>query len=86
MRERLSPRLAAAFEGLTLVPGSGTTELVGEVADQAQLHGLLTRIRDLGMTRQAVIVSDAPVSNRASAAHWTPSTNPQPTQRSTPCP
>ena len=29
--------------------GSGTTILTGEVADQAALHGLLTRIRDLGI-------------------------------------
>jgi hypothetical protein len=58
VRERLSERLAAAFDGVTLVPGSGATELVGEVVDQAQLHGLLTRIRDLGLTLQSVTVSD----------------------------
>ncbi len=28
---------------------SGETVLVGEVADQAALHGLLTKIRDLGV-------------------------------------
>ena len=33
---------------------SGTTELCGEVADQAALHGLLQRIRDLGLTLIAV--------------------------------
>ena len=36
--------------------GTGATELVGEVADQAQLHGLLTRIRDLGLELESVIV------------------------------
>jgi hypothetical protein len=28
----------------------GTTTLTGRVQDQAQLHGLLTKIRDLGLT------------------------------------
>ena len=28
----------------------GTTSLTGAVADQAELHGLLTKIRDLGVT------------------------------------
>ena len=28
----------------------GTTTLTGAVADQAELHGILTRIRDLGVT------------------------------------
>ena len=59
VRERLSERLAAAFDVVTLVPDAGATELVGEVVDQAQLHGLLTRIRDLGLTLQSVTVSDA---------------------------
>ncbi len=58
VRERLSERLATAFEGVTLVPGASATELVGELVDQAQLHGLLTRIRDLGLTLQSVTVSD----------------------------
>lgn len=59
VRGRLSERLLPAFEGMRLVPGMGTTELVGEVADQAQLHGLLTRIRDLGLALDAVTVGEA---------------------------
>ncbi len=30
--------------------GAGTTSLSGLVADQAELHGLLAKIRDLGLT------------------------------------
>ena len=57
VRGRLSARLAAAFNRMTLVPCVGATELVGEVADQAQLHGLLTRIRDLGLELESVSVT-----------------------------
>ena len=57
VRGRLSDRLAAAFEGMTAVPCTGATELVGDVADQAQLHGLLTQIRDLGLKLESVTVA-----------------------------
>jgi hypothetical protein len=57
VRGRLSNRLAAAFDGMTAVPYVGATELVGEVADQAQLHGLLSRIRDLGLDLESVTVT-----------------------------
>jgi LuxR family maltose regulon positive regulatory protein len=39
----------------------GTTSLTGVVADQAQLHGLLAKIRDLGVTLMSVRAID-PVS------------------------
>ena len=39
------------FEGLTVtLEKSGHTLLMGPVVDQAALHGLLKKIRDLGMT------------------------------------
>ena len=56
---RLSERLAAAFDGMTLVRRSGATELAGEVVDQAQLYGLLARIRDLGLELRSVTVAGA---------------------------
>jgi hypothetical protein len=38
------------FDGLTIRPQAGDeTLLVGPVADQAALHGLLAKIRDLGL-------------------------------------
>jgi hypothetical protein len=52
----VSPRLAAAFDGMRLVRRNGVTELTGEVADQTQLFGLLTRIRDLGLELESVRV------------------------------
>ena len=46
----LGTRWAAWFDGLTLAHDSdGTTLISGPVADQAALHGLLQKIRDLGL-------------------------------------
>ena len=59
VRGRLSQRLALAFDGLALRPRDGGTELFGEIADQTQLHGVLTRIRDLGLELESVTVSAA---------------------------
>lgn len=39
------------FEGFTITPiDNQHTELVGEVPDQAALHGVIAKIRDLGLT------------------------------------
>lgn len=46
----LSPQWMDWFEGLTVsLEEDGNTLLTGSVADQAALHGLLKKIRDLGM-------------------------------------
>jgi len=38
------------FEGLTVTPtDEGDTLLTGVVVDQAAFHGLLTKVRDLGL-------------------------------------
>jgi hypothetical protein len=38
------------FDGFTMTPqADGTTLLTGPVADQAALHGLLAKIRDMGL-------------------------------------
>ncbi|MEJ2208047.1 MAG: hypothetical protein P8129_03315 [Anaerolineae bacterium] len=43
------------FEGLELAHGrEGVSTLSGPVADQAALHGLLTRVRDLGLVLLSV--------------------------------
>ncbi len=43
------------FEGLTITPEKdGNTLLTGSVADQAALHGLLKKIRDLGIVLVSV--------------------------------
>ncbi len=48
------------FGGLTLTHADdGTTTLRGVVSDQAELHGLLARVRDLGVTLLSVKTIDA---------------------------
>lgn len=46
----LSDRMRPAFEGMTLTHERGNTVLVGVVRDQAELHGLLQRVSDFGLT------------------------------------
>jgi hypothetical protein len=49
VRGRLTERLAAALEGMTLHAGAVNTVFIGVVKDQSQLYGLLDRLRDLGL-------------------------------------
>jgi len=55
----LSDIAGQAFEGMTLTRAAGTTLLVGRVRDQAELHGVLQRVSDLGLTLlNATVVDD----------------------------
>jgi hypothetical protein len=46
----LGPRWTEWFGGMTITPeDNGDTLLTGPVVDQAALHGLLKKVRDLGM-------------------------------------
>ena len=49
VREELSERYAAAFEGMEMGTKAGRTILTGEVVDQPHLHGILDRIGALGL-------------------------------------
>ena len=47
---RLDPAWSEWLEGISIVPlPNGETLLTGPVADQAALHGLLNRIRDMNL-------------------------------------
>ena len=50
LQGRLHERWAAWFDGLSVRQADdGTTVISGSIADQAALHGLLQRVRDLGL-------------------------------------
>jgi len=54
VRGLLGDQWADRFEGLTVTQADGDTLLTG-VLDQAALHGLLKKVRDLGMQLVSVI-------------------------------
>jgi len=73
-RGRLDPRWSTWFDGMTLSPGAdGSTILQGPVVDQAALHGLLTRIRDIGLPLISVAQVDPDPAKHPSAI---PDSNP----------
>jgi hypothetical protein len=50
LKGHLGSRWADRFDGLTItLEENGDTLLTGPVVDQAALHGLLKKVRDLGM-------------------------------------
>ena len=56
VRGHLHDRWSDWFEGLTFTHESdGTTILYGPLTDQAALHGLLNKMRDLGMPLLSVM-------------------------------
>jgi hypothetical protein len=59
LKGHLDNRWADWFEGLTITwEENGETLVTGPVADQAALHGLLRRVRDLGLPLLSVIKVD----------------------------
>jgi hypothetical protein len=56
IKGHLDNRWADRFPGLTITTlDNGETLLTGPVVDQAALHGLLRKVRDLGMPLLSVI-------------------------------
>jgi hypothetical protein len=65
VKGRLSERFASTFDGLALAAQDGETLLSGELADQAQLYGVLLRLRDLGV--ELVSVNEAGRARRTAS-------------------
>jgi hypothetical protein len=71
LRGRLGARWSDWFDGLQIVAESdGTSVLRGPVADQAALHGVLQRLRDLGIPIVSLI--ELPVGPAADDPDSTP--------------
>jgi hypothetical protein len=58
VKGQLSADWCAWFDGMTITQdATGATLITGPVADQAALHGLLRKVRDLGLTLLALSAS-----------------------------
>jgi hypothetical protein len=72
---RLHPRWAGWFDGMTVVDDDdGTTVLRGYVVDQSALHGLLHKVRDIGLPLVSVVrvpADESPVPPADPAPHTT---------------
>jgi len=64
IRGEIGDRFAAAFAGMRLERVSGRTVLAGPVRDQAELHGLIERIGELGLELVSVNPAPAPTHHR----------------------
>ena len=59
IKGHLDDRWAGWFDGLTItLQEDGTTLLTGPVADQTALHGLLRKVRDVGLPLVSVLPVD----------------------------
>ena len=64
----LAPRWSAWFDGLTVATDDdGTTAIRGPVVDQAALHGLLQKLRDVGIPLVSVTQIHPPQPNEPTA-------------------
>ena len=68
LKEQLGQHWSSWFGGLTITTeANGETILTGEVVDQAALHGLLSKVRDLQLTLLAIslLEADSPCEGEA---------------------
>lgn len=55
IKGHLDPKWSDWFDGISITwTAGGETNLIGSVPDQAALHGLLGKVRNLGLTLLAV--------------------------------
>jgi hypothetical protein len=69
IKGHLVPQWTDWFEGLTITLEDGNTLLTGTVIDQAALHGLLKKVRDLNMPLLSVNSVDPDSEDTKQATH-----------------
>ena len=70
VRGNLEARWSDWFDGFTITPASeDETLLIGPIADQPALHGLLHKIRDLGLPLLSVQQFEGESPNAPHEAH-----------------
>ena len=66
VEQHLAEHWSTWFDGVTLVlEDDGTTTLRVTVADQAELHGLLAKVRDIGATLLSLRITATPPADPA---------------------
>ena len=66
VKGKLDPTWSDWFDGFTITPqADDVTVLTGPVADQADLHGLLAKIRDLCLPLLSVIRQETDTKDRS---------------------
>ena len=75
LKGHLQPRWTSWFDGMTVSnQDDGTTVLRGLVVDQSALHGLLHKVRDIGLPLVSVVrvtADESPASPDDPATHPT---------------
>ena len=60
IRGEIGDRFGLLFEGMRLERNRGMTVITGAVRDQAQLHGLIERVQELGLELVSINPLDEP--------------------------
>ncbi|HPJ89349.1 MAG TPA: hypothetical protein PLO84_09545 [Thermotogota bacterium] len=64
VKSYLSKEFSKTFEGMTLEHlSNGTTCITGMIADQSALHGMLKKIRDMGIQLISVVPLQININN-----------------------
>ena len=75
LKGHLAPRWATWFDDMTVTNHEdGTTAICGPVVDQAALHGLLHKVRDIGLPLVSVVrvpADESPAPPDDPATHTT---------------